>query len=324
MKSLKIIKTEEDIVTPQEDILKLLRGKKLPILKDLFLSELEENCGWNISRKILDRYIQDLISDGYDIKDIADEIVLVRYSVDSQEKYYRILGEIEVPFIISSDHHIGSRTFSRMAFDNLISDVEEYSIKDVLIPGDTFQGRGVHRMELQDVKLLSISDQIAEVARLFNMFPKGTVLHTVIGNHEEKIKGNILVGLDCYKALMPKIKKNLNFRYYGHVANLGIDNQKYNILMMHGAGGMSYSLTYMLQKIDRNLIERPNILLTGHLHQLYMIPQAGHRYYAMGGTMQRENSLLISRGITSQVGYMIVNKMDNSGMDLIYRTPETW
>lgn len=323
MKGLPFEKTEDDIVTPEEDILKLLRKKKGPVSKEEFLGELAETTGWNISAGTLDRYIEFLANLGYDIKSIANEIVLVRFSVDSQDAYYRILGKIETPFIITADHHIGCRTFSQAAFDQMIRDVEEYSVKDVIIPGDIMQGRGVHRMELQDVKLLKITDQITEAARLYNNFPDGTVLHTVMGTHEEKIKGSIHVGLDVLNALTPELKGGLVHRYYGHVGKLSV-NENHTLLMLHGGGGMSYALTYMVQKIDRNLVERPSILLTGHLHQLYMIPVAGHRWWAMAGTTQKENSYLITKGITSQVGYAIVNRMDNSGMDLIYRTPETW
>ena len=649
MKGFKIERTEEDIVTPEDDILKLLRTKKFPVSKVILLIELYEIAGWNISRITLDHCVENLIIKGFDIKDINDELVLVRYSVDSQDKYYRTLGEIKTPFMVAADLHVGSKTFSEMCYNNMMKDIEEYSITDVLLPGDIFQGRGVHRMEMSDVALLSITDQINETIRLLNRMPDKTRIHAVIGNHAEKIKGcfedittlltkegfkkydeliigedimsfnketkelewqplehlivkdykgemtmlstenrsfevlttpshrtpyygyknpqisvapasqvpfykylstslptqgiwsdknldapysddeikliawiiteggsepnqprvyitqsyrahkvycsqikdflnnlkelkeyvfteqkrkdgmyvwrfnaetsvkilkmmnndvnfipqnlmdgslrqiNILkdelikgdgskkhetrslytsepklrdqyielflktglrvlvhsrppsefgeyktkenwivygsrgkakwrirrkefvdyegkvwcpsvkntfvvvqrkdhifisgnsveVGLDMPQALVGKLKSALEYRYYGHVAKLQVDNI-YDLVMLHGSGGMGYSIGYMMQKIDRNLIEHPNFLVAGHLHQLYSLPRPGHRNYIMGGTMQRENSYLINKGIVAQVGYLIIDKFNNSGSRVIYRTPETW
>jgi len=320
---LKFVKTEEDIIDPKEEILDLLRSKKFPTRKDVFLAELEETVGWSITKAKLDYYVDRLIDEGYDIKDIADEIVLVRYSVDSIEDYYRPLGEIETPCIFASDEHMGSKTFTELAYKKLLDDIEEFSVRDVLIAGDLFQGRGVHRMELQDVKLMAISDQINFVSRKLNMMPKGTILHTVIGNHGEKIKGSIEVGLDVYDAMTPRLASKITHRYYGHVALLTL-NRDYDLLMLHGSGGMSYAISYKVQKIDRQLVERPNILYTGHLHQLYSIPRPASRMYVMGGTMQRENAYLISKGITSQVGYLILEKFDETGSKVMFRTPRTW
>ena len=323
MVDLKIEKTEDDIVTPEKDILKLLRTKNLPVPKDVFLAELEENYRWNISQATLDKYIEELSELGYDIKDIANEIVLVRYSTDSSEKYYRSLGKIETPCILSADQHVGSRTFTEMAWNQLVKDIEEYSVEDLLLGGDVFQGRGVHRMELEDVKILAISDQIDAVAKKLNMLPTGTKIHVIMGTHEEKIKGNIQVGLDVFKALGPKLKPGLKFRYYGHIAKLTL-NGDFDFLMLHGDGGMPYAIGYAAQRIYRNLVEPPHVLYTGHLHQIYSIGLSGFRTFFMGGTMQRENSYLLSKGITSDVGYIVLQEYSRSKVVPIVRRPVTF
>lgn len=315
---------EELFTSPDEVLLKLLQKKRRPVLEEELNSELELATGFSISSKLFESMINGLIAEGYDIKTIyygdKKQLSLVRNPEVIAEDYYRILGDIETPFIISGDHHMGSKTFTEMGFKELLKDVEEYSVKDVLMPGDILQGRGVHHLEANDVSLWNISDQMDLATENFNRFPKGTKLHVVTGNHENKIKGSVQVGLEVFKHMAPRVD---NMKYYGSVAKLGL-NDDFSVLMLHTSGGPSYARSYPAQKLWRELIERPNILATGHLHWIYAIPNPRFNLWTMGGTLQRENAYLINKGIISQVGWLIINKFGNGSMDVIYRIPETY
>ena len=131
------------------------------------------------------------------------------------------------------------------------------------------------------------------------------------------------MGLDVFKALGPKLKQGLKFRYYGHIAKLTL-NKDFDFLMVHGDGGMPYTVGYSSQKIYRNLVEPPHILCTGHLHQMYAIGFAGFRTFFMGGTMQRENSYLVSKGITSDVGYIVLQEYSRKQVIPILKRPVTF
>jgi len=301
-------------------VLTYLQKHHEPVSREEILREL------GISGSQLDFALSHLNDAGYDIKTIYHEsgrdYSLVRYAKHTQGQYFRILGHIETPFVISSDQHIGSNYFTEQGFDQLVEFVEQNSIRDVVMPGDVLQGRGVHRMEAEDVdkRFWRITDQIEEGIRQLNKFPEGTRIHVVMGTHEEKILGSIEVGLDVFKAMAPRVK---GFRYYGHIAKLSVD-EDYTALMLHTSGGMPYAISYKAQRLWETLIERPNILITGHLHQLWAIPRPRFNLLTMGGTLQRENSYLISKGIVAQVGWLCIWKFGNGRMDVEFVVPEVY
>lgn len=303
-------------------VLNILQKANVPISENEVL-KLVEAYGLSVSSSLLSTIIQSLETRGYDIKSIHTDngvyYSLVRYSKHNIGQYYRVMGNVSTPLMLASDFHIGSKGFSEQAWNTLVKDIEEYSIRDIIICGDIIQGRGVYSLEAQDISLWNISDQIDEASRRLNELPKGVSKHVCIGNHEEKLK-NIEVGLDCIKALVPKVA---NLKYYGHVAKLMVNND-YSLLFMHSAGGSTYSLSYRPQRMWDTLVERPNIFVIGHLHQMFAIPRPRFNVLIMPGTLQRESSWLINKGIVSQVGWMIIDEFKDSKQQIIFRVPEIY
>lgn len=271
----------------------------------------------------IEHVLKDIEEDGYDLKYIYSgrdkKVGLVRYGTFDKDKYYKVLGKVEFPILITSDWHICSRGFSMIAFNKLVEDCATFKIKTILHAGDLLQGLGVYSVEAMDVTEPSIDAQEEHAIKLLNKIPKNVHKVLVIGNHEEKLKGSWKVGHDPIKYIASNVE---NCEYFGHMAKLMAN--KWSVLMVHGSGAPSYAWSYMIQKILRNLVERPTFLIAGHLHMLGVWSFPPNNYTIMAGTLQRENSYLLQKGIQSVVGWIIIRDYDGKKLDAIVRTPEVF
>jgi len=299
----------------EEKVLDILKASKLPVSAE----EIEEKVGVSNVEEVVNA----LRGKGYDIKEIHAKkplYVLVRFADWSQEQYFRILGKIRTPCLLTADWHVGSRHFSELALKEMIKDVEEYNIKDVLIAGDLLQGLGVHRVELLDLSIPNITEQVNYAAKLLKQFPKDVRFHIIIGNHEEKLKGKHAVGYDALQSLSEKLD---NVIYYGSVAKLQLDTD-FTLLMVHFSGSPSYAVSYKIQRFYEQLIERPDILVAGHFHQLMVLPKPPRQLLIYPGTLQRENRYFLSKGWVAQVGWIILETYTPIQQNIIIRTPEVY
>jgi len=286
------------------------------------LKTLSENLG--VDNQLIRETIKSLITKGYDIKEIIsgeEELFsLIRYVKWEEEDFYRILGEIELPFICSADYHIGSHGFSIQAFDQLIKDIEEHAIKDLLIVGDIIQGRYVYRQELMDLSEPEIQKQMDRSVELLKQL-KTVKIHIVLGSHEEKVKGSYLVGLDPLRVISQRLS---NCSYYGSVCKLSIKKTDQNLVMFHGSGGLTYARSYKPERLFRSLVERPNLLVLGHYHQLTLLPMGKGHHIIQSGTLQRENAYLIWKGYYPQIGYIIIEDFTGETLKVTIREPKIY
>jgi len=303
--------------TVSEKLLEFLKKKDVPV------SGKEVSRILGVSEGEVIEAVEKLRKEGYDVKEIYGRerlYVLVRFGDWTSEQYYRILGEVSTPILLTGDWHVGSKNFSKLALKEMVKDVEEYGIRDVLIAGDLLQGLGVHKVELMDLSITSISEQVEEAVKLLKMFPEGTRFHLVLGNHEEKLKGKHKVGFDALKSVSEKTD---NCFYYGSVATLKMDRD-FTLMMIHMSGTPSYAVSYKLQRFFEQLIERPNVIVAGHFHQLMVLPKPPAHLLIFPGTLQRENRFLLSKGYTSQVGWVILETFTPEQCNVIIRTPEVY
>jgi len=254
--------------------------------------------------------IDSLRERGYDIKTLVrgrkELFSLVRLGSHDLSAYYKPLGKVTLPILLSSDWHFGSIGFSEQAFRQLVKDVREYGIKHLIHCGDLIQGRGVHKREFADLLIPKIEEQERLIADKLNELP--CKIHLTLGNHEEALLGDVRIGHNPLKYIANLCN---NATYYGVAAKLKM-GRAFSLLMMHSAGGFAYAYTYHLQKVWRSLIEEADILVLGHRHQLLPIPMPNHKLAIESGTLQRENSFLIWRGITPQVGWIVLEDFDGS------------
>jgi hypothetical protein len=312
----------QSVTEAKKHILRILIDSVFPIsIKDI--QEKIKDKGLLLSEYTIDQVIKELEKDGYDIKHIysgtVKKVGLVRYGTFEKDKYYKVLGNVEAPILVTSDWHIGSKGWSVIAFDKLAEDCEKFKVKTMLHAGDLLQGLGVYKVEAMDIIEPSIDEQEESAIKFLNRLPKSTRKILVIGNHEEKLKGSWQIGHDPMKRIAGEV---VNCEYYGHMAKLMLN--KWSILMVHGSGSPSYAWTYMVQKILRNLVERPTFLIVGHLHMLGVWSYPPNNYAVMAGTLQRESSYLLQKGIQSVVGWIIIKDYDGKKLDVVVRTPEVF
>ena len=308
---------QESILDIESEVLKILEGSKYPVSLDTILSSLIRLGGNVVSSDVLSA-IKGLIRKGYDIKEITrgeeSYFVLVRETEKSLLSYHP-LNDLSFPILCSADYHIGSIHFSPIAMKQLIRDIEEYSIKDLLIAGDLLQGRGVYRHEMMDLAEPNIGRQIDEAVHWLSQFK--TNVHMVIGNHEEKIKGSVHVGLDCLRVISQRLK---HVSYYGAIASFTI-NKEWTLLMSHGSGGPSYARSYKAERLWEGIYEKPNFFVIGHFHVLDVISKGRGHYVIQPGCLQRENSFLIMKGLTPQIGWIILEDYNGESLKFIIREP---
>lgn len=318
-KKIKIESVSVDFGGIRELTLTTLQRAKGPIpIKDLTESIKRKFIGTN--QQAVKSAMESLVIEGYDIKEIMHGrkkmYALVRFHERTEENMYRIHGEIKTPTLITADWHIGSKGFYKIAFNKLVKDVEEYSIEDVCIAGDLIQGRGVYSTELSELLIPSLGEQIAYASELLNEIECN--VHLVLGNHEEKVQGSVHVGLDPLKLVAIACE---NVQYYGHVANMKL-NDKFTYTMMHGSGAVTQATSHLVDKIWREIINKPNVLQIGHLHQINYCRKGHMKLGFLSGTLQRTNAWLLQKGYTSKIGWMILDEfVDNETVRIIDRMP---
>jgi hypothetical protein len=315
MKNSKKKVVREDVLELLNGVLSAFRAVEMPLaVKDVA-------AAMGLEPRIVQLAIEHLQDQGYDLKRIVagQEVKwsLIRYGQNKMEQYYRSQGEIETPTILTADWHAASYGFSGIALKKMANDITEYGIKSVVHAGDFYQGRGVHKMELEDCITLDVDKQVEMGEKLLESLPD-IDFHVVSGNHEERMKGSIHVGHDM---LLSTAKSQPKFHYYGHVAKLTL-NKEFSMTIMHSSGGSTYAKTYRPERIFDQLIERPNLLVTGHSHQLFVVARAANAWVTQAGCLQRENSFLLNKGIVPQVGYIILKSFSPSGAEFAIRRPE--
>jgi hypothetical protein len=317
---MKSKKTEasRDVLEVLNSVLSALRAVNSPLLIDEIAKATE------LDGSLIRQSINYLGDQGYDIKTVIQgnetRYVLVRFGQNEMGAFYRSQGALSTPLILTSDWHVGSYGFSEIALKRMIADVEQFGVRDILIAGDLYQGRGVHRVELEDCKSLSTDTQEEWGSEILDRFPSNTRFHAVIGNHEEKLKGSIHVGHDM---LLATAKRCKNFAYYGHVAKFDL-NKKFTILAIHTSGGLAYAKTYRAERVFDQLAERPNLLATGHMHQLFAVGRAPNIIVCQCGTLQRENAYLLNKGVTAQVGYLLLQDFTDEDAVIRYARPKVF
>jgi len=213
-----------------------------------------------------------------------------------------------------------SRGFSEQAFYELVDNIREENIRDLIIAGDLLQGLGVYRTEREDLTKYSIDEQVEEAIDYLREIPSKVRIHTIMGGHEQKIKGVHMVGFDALEAIARRLK---NVNYYGYTANLELD-RKYRVLVIHGRGGRSYASSYSIEKFFDSLVEKPHILILGHFHEMDLIEKPPYYKLIKPGCLQRESIYVLSKGLTSQVGWYVIEEYSEEKAIIRSRYPKVY
>lgn len=320
---MKISKLKKEVSLPNL-VLKALQRKTLPLSEGRLLKELEKKLGIKVSSPALGRAVDTLSGAGYDIKEVTvagqQAFSLVRFAKLDEKDYYRPVGAVKTPCLLTADWHIGSKGWSEQAYHSLLEDVDSFGIKHILHAGDMLQGLGVYRTEREDLVDYSIDDQVYRAIDYLSELPSKVKFHLIMGGHEQKILGDYKMGFDACRAIANAVK---NVNYYHYVANF-ILNRYFRLLLIHGSGGPSYASSYILEKLWRELTERPDVLVMGHFHRLNVITKTPNKLLIEPGCLQRESIYLLRKGLTAQVGWFVLNSYNHENADIQRRMPRVF
>ncbi|WP_010917630.1 DNA-directed DNA polymerase II small subunit [Thermoplasma volcanium] len=225
---------------------------------------------------------------------------------------YRILDETkhEPVFVASlSDIHIGSKTFRKNEFQDMIkwfesSDDTSLSTKYLILSGDVVDGIGVYPGQENDLELLNPLDQYEALASFVSQIPEDITVFIMPGNHDT-------VRLSEPQPVFPeKIRKMFpsNAVFLPNPYNLKLEGK--NVLVYHGMSlndmielipGANYdsigkaieailvrrhlspryggNTPLIPSSVDYHVIEEvPDIFITGHIHSHYIGNYKGVRY----------------------------------------------
>lgn len=312
------------VVAPDELILDILQRDKFPIPLSVLQYRLQVKMETKLSIPAIKDYIDILRKRGYDAKDVRVEgepcYYLVRYGKLTTEDYYKPAGSIETPLLLTGDWHFGSKGFSALGFREMMEDIDKFKVKHIIHCGDMLQGLGVFTEEREDLSMFSIDEQVEGMVDLLKELPSRVKMHLIIGNHERKIRATYKQGFDACDAIAKEVK---NINYYHYVAILKL-NKRFNLLMLHGKGGSSYAASYNLERVFRNLTERPDILTMGHWHEMDLIEKPPNYKLFKVGTLQRESIYVLRMGLTAQIGWYILTNYDAESASIVSRYPRIY
>ncbi len=256
----------------------------------------------DVSQRVMQAYIDDLIEQGYSIDESGGNVRLIRTVAPKENSYCDDWkGEKIIRFGVVSDKHLCSK-YQQLTLLNKLYDIfESEGVKTVYDPGDISEGFKMRRGHEHELFVIGADDQANYIIKN-HPYRKGIVTKFILGNHDTShIKnGGHDIGI-------PISREREDLQY------LGTYNAKVNITpncvveLNHPLDGSAYSLSYSLQKMIDSISggEKPNILLNGHHHKLfYMIYRNIHAFEC--GTMQAQTPWMRGKRLAAHVGGLII------------------
>jgi len=265
---------------------------------------------FDVSQRVMQAYIDDLIEQGYAIESRNDTIRLCR-TVAPQENLHeeKWKGEKVIRFGVVSDKHFCSK-YQQLTLLNKLYDIfETEGIATVYDPGDLSDGFKMRPGHEHELFVIGADDQVNYIIKN-HPYRKGITTKFILGNHDTShIKnGGHDIGVPIAAA-----REDMQY--------LGIYNAKVNITpnciveLNHPLDGSAYALSYSSQKMIDSMSggEKPNILLNGHHHKLfYMIYRNIHAFEC--GTMQEQTPWMRGKRLAAHIGGIIVEvHVDHEG-----------
>lgn len=263
--------------------------------------ELLQAC--QVSERVLDAMLEDLVEKGYLIDDDGSVLVLAKTARQDEPQEINVnwKGNRQIRFGVVSDNHINSKYTQITLLHDAYDRFEREGIKHVYNVGDIDEGEQMRKGHQYECYSQGADDHVDEIVRVY---PKRTNIttHFITGNHDASfIK---LSGIDIGKQIANQ-RPDMNY--------LGQDDVIVNLTpgcrleVMHPGGGSAYAWSYRPQKIVESLEggTKPNVLLIGHYHKAeYLFYRNVHILQA--GTTQAQTPWMRSKALHASMGCWIV------------------
>lgn len=203
---------------------------------------------------------------------------------------------------VVSDTHLCSRHQQLTHLKTIYNRFADEGIEMVLHAGDLVEGIRMYRGWEQEV-LFHGADKQAEYAT--KVYPSGKGIRTYIisGNHDASFSTN--AGVNVVRRVCENRHDMVYLGSYGAYLSLPGGVRAY---LHHGAGGVSYSRSYKIQKAVENFApeNKPHIYISGHYHIACTLPDYRNVFAMHPGAFQSQTEFLRRLGVSPDVGGWIL------------------
>lgn len=201
---------------------------------------------------------------GYRLEQQEQEVVLHRAPPPSDNVHKLLFKGKTLRFGVVSDTHLGSKGERLTELHAAYKVFEDQGITDVYHPGDLVCGKGIFPGQINEVNLHTYEEQV-EYAIQNYPHVKGITTHIIAGNHDlegefGKVGANPVVAVAHQR---PDLSYGGDYRATYELP------QGTRLYMLHPKGGLSYALSYKVQKIAESFEggSKPQLVLVGHYHR---------------------------------------------------------
>ncbi len=251
----------------------------------------------------------------------------VHLETDQESPYKESHNEFDLDFegdtyitATISDPHLSSQHEQPEYLEAAYDMIAELGITEVYHGGDNSCGMGIYKGQINEVKHVRIDDQIDHAVKVYPR-REGITTRAIAGNHDlEGVAGRI--GVNPMKAFC---ERRDDFEYLGeYSAWFNLPNGA-KVQLLHPMGGMSYAMSYRLQKHIESYTEseKPDILWCAHYHKSLYMPGIRNMHAFLLGTFEGGSMLATRRGLGEPGLGFWVHKITMKPRGIVQYTP-TW
>ena len=260
----------------------------------------KEHAGKVEEKSPVKEVVKDIVYDEYGLTDKQLKRILVAKRQTQIKPTTIEFGET-YKFGAMGDNHFCSQEERREALNIFYDMCEAEGIKDVYNAGDVVAGQGVYRGQEYEIHTYGADNQVKYVVENYPR-RKGITTHFVTGNHDYAYYKQI--GLDIGE-MIKKERDDMNYlgMFQADVMWKGIPL----IRVVHPDGGMTYAISYRMQKYVEQISssKKPKIILSGHQHTAcYFFYR--NIYVVQVGAFEGQTKLILRKGINPTIGGWII------------------
>jgi predicted phosphodiesterase len=203
---------------------------------------------------------------------------------------------------IVSDTHLGSQMQQKTLLGEAYRIFKQEGIETVIHAGDLVEGSGKqYKGQLYEMFLHGADSMLDYAVEVYPCVP-GITTYVIGGSHDYSYFKD--GGYDILKKLAEKRK---DIKYLGN-AGAFLNFGKIRIYVMHPSGGVPYARSYRLQKIISEFKdkEKPNIIISGHLHITCELPTYRNVAGFQLPCFQLQTQYLREKGLSPDIGFLIL------------------
>jgi len=269
--------------------------------KERSVDELIEK--FNVSKKILLAYVEDLKDSGYQIVEANGMIKLCNMVLQEDNTHVnKWTGERIIKFGVVSDTHICSKDQQLTELEKFYDVLVQEEIDTCYHAGDITEGVNMRMGHEYEIFKHGVDDQAEYVIKKYPL-RAGICTKFITGNHDHS--GIKSAGTDIGLRIG---RDREDMVYLGKQSARVMITPNCSLDLVHPLDGASYALSYSTQKYIDSLSggQKPNILFIGHHHKAMYLPEYRNIHAFEAGTFQAQTAWMRGKRLAAHVGGWVV------------------